>query len=129
MQYQPFLLSVGTDRTLLDLRTSVLRQAGYSVERATTADEAYRLIASQDFDVVILCHSLPEKDRQRLILSINAAKPRTRVMVVDSSAYRAKSELADDSMYNLDGPEQLLAHVARMLGQASAQHHDPPTSH
>src|ERR671937_172973 len=116
MQYQPFLLSVGTDRTLLDLRTSVLRQAGYSVKTVTTAEEAYRLVMGRDFDAVIICHSLPEEERHRLMLTIRAAKPSTRVMVVDSSAYRARSELVDESMYNLDGPEQLLAHVARMLG-------------
>ena len=52
------------------------------VESASTVKEAADRFQSGDFDLVLLCHSVPRKDRDRLISLIRASGSRTSVVSI-----------------------------------------------
>jgi len=57
------ILSAGRDRPLLFTRNRVLEEAGYNVTAATTSAETVERFFTGDFDLVILCHSIPIEER------------------------------------------------------------------
>ena len=58
-------LSVGSDSHLLETRNQVLRSARHTVVSALSIDAALKEFAARDFDLVSLCHSIPELERAR----------------------------------------------------------------
>jgi len=62
------VLSVGFDPSLLRARGLVLESAGCLVESTSTVKEAADRFQSGAFDLVLLCHSVPRKDRDRLTI-------------------------------------------------------------
>jgi DNA-binding response OmpR family regulator len=66
------VLAEGFDLSLMRTRTLVLRSAGYIVETASTLKKAVDRFQATDFDPVLLCHSIPMKDRDRLTCLIRA---------------------------------------------------------
>lgn len=55
------ILSVGNDEALLRSRNAVLRTAGYVVIEASSPRHAMAEFIGGDFDLVILCHSIPPR--------------------------------------------------------------------
>jgi DNA-binding response OmpR family regulator len=74
-------LAVGRDPVLLETRNQVLRNAGYSVVSALSTEQALQSFASGDFDIVI-CHSIPLRNRERLTYAIRRHSPNTPVVAV-----------------------------------------------
>ncbi|MGH9343455.1 MAG: response regulator [Terriglobia bacterium] len=74
------ILSVGEDPDLLESRSSVLRGAGHVVRHALSIQEAMGRFQDGDFDLVLVCHSLPAQDRVRLIRSIRASSSLTPII-------------------------------------------------
>src|ERR1022692_269369 len=68
-----FILSVGLDSALLGNRSLVLHSAGYMVVSTYSLKEAVDRFLGGDFDLVILCHSIPRKDRNHLACLIRAS--------------------------------------------------------
>jgi CheY-like chemotaxis protein len=88
------ILNVGHDPILLETRSIVLRSAGYKVESAWSVKEAATKFLAGDFDGVILCHSIPAKDRDRLSCLIRASGSLTPVIAVSASS-RQRDSFAD----------------------------------
>ena len=53
------VLMVGRDRVLVETRSQVLRTAGYIVVLAFNPRDAIDEFVKGDFDLVLLCHSIP----------------------------------------------------------------------
>ena len=79
---QTLVLSIGFDLALLDIRNQVLQSAGYIVVSAMSAEEAIHLFRDGDFDLVILCHSLPREHCERLTHFIRNSGSRIPVACV-----------------------------------------------
>ena len=75
-------LSVGRDPLLLQTRGQVLRKDGYTVASTASSDQALQQFVAGDFDMVILCHSIPAQERERLADAIHRHSPNTPVVVV-----------------------------------------------
>jgi DNA-binding response OmpR family regulator len=60
------VLSVGLDPSLLRARNLVLQSAGYRVVSAHSVQEAVVQFEARDFDFVLLCQSIPAKERDGL---------------------------------------------------------------
>jgi CheY-like chemotaxis protein len=119
------LLSVGPIPELLTLRNAVLRQAGFLVETSSDLNEAVRLFLDEDFDAAILCHSIPERDKARLIRLLKENKPLTPVAALSDGSEASDgvaSQNLDLVINNLDGPETLLKQVCSMIEKASPTH-------
>jgi CheY-like chemotaxis protein len=76
------VLSVGPDASLLETRNIVLRSAGYLVESASSVNEAARRFLAGDYDLLILCHSVPTRERERLTCLIRASGSRTPIVSI-----------------------------------------------
>jgi DNA-binding response OmpR family regulator len=110
---QVLVLSVGTDETLLTLRGLVLREAGYFVEEHRDLSRAMKVFKDGDFDLVILCHSIAAKDRQRIASIIKAAKPSTLVIVIRANG--EATSVADASVHSMEGADGLLNCIDQLL--------------
>jgi CheY-like chemotaxis protein len=76
------ILSAGRDRLLLFTRNRVLEEAGYSVTPSTTAAKTVEKFFAGDFDLVILCHSIPIEERERIAMLAHNHSPSTPVIVL-----------------------------------------------
>jgi CheY-like chemotaxis protein len=76
------ILSAGRDRLLLFTRNRVLEEAGYNVTAATTSAETVERFFAGDFDLVILCHSIPIEERERIATLVRMHSPSTPVIVL-----------------------------------------------
>src|SRR5438270_4503175 len=78
------VLMVGQDRVLTETRSQVLRTAGYIVVPAFTPRQAIDEFVQGDFDLVLLCHSIPEDTRERLVDVLRKHTSRTPIISVAS---------------------------------------------
>lgn len=76
------ILAVGQDDFLLNTRSSVLRTAGYVVKPVVSLTQAFHQFLKGDFDLVLLCHSIPLQERDRLICAIRASGSPVAILVV-----------------------------------------------
>lgn len=110
------ILTVGFDLSLMRARSLVLQSAGYIVESASSLKEAVDLFLAGDFDLVLLCHSIPTKDRDHLTCLIRAKGSLTPVV----SIARNLGEYAAFVNATLeDGPNKFLAGVGEELSKAA----------
>jgi CheY-like chemotaxis protein len=108
------ILSVGRDAALLSTRDLLLQSAGYIVESSCSIEEATDRFRTGDFDLVILCHSIPERERQRLVQVIRDYGSATPVVFV--SPYSGNPDrFSDLSIDNCPG--DLLSTVHRLLSR------------
>jgi DNA-binding response OmpR family regulator len=108
-------LAVGRDSLLLQTRCQVLQSAGYTVVSALSLDESLKEFRSGDFDLVILCHSIPEPDRELLTKAVHSYSPKTPVIVV-SATLSAMDRLADAMVES--EPTILLQEIPKLLHKA-----------
>ena len=80
------ILAVGQDPTVLSTRCSILRSAGYLVRASSSVAEAVDLCEDLDLDLVLLCHSIPVQDRDRLTRVIRSTGSRIPIYTVASAA-------------------------------------------
>lgn len=109
----PFLiLSAGRDPELMKQRNAQLLAAGFKVASATNSCEVVEKLLNGDFDLVLLCDSMPEQDRERLARIVSSYTPSTPVVLI-CSAEQAKQAFSGGPVKC--HPEQLLATVAEWL--------------
>ena len=76
------ILSFGLDPELLRARNLLLQSEGYTVVSASSLKEAVDRFLAGDFDLVLLCQSIPPKERDRLTSLIRASGSRIPVVSV-----------------------------------------------
>lgn len=89
------ILAVGQDPSVLSTRCSILRSAGYLVRSSSSIAEAIGLFEDLDPDLVLLCHSIPVQDRDRLTRVIRLAGSRIPIYTVASAASDLEAGGAD----------------------------------
>jgi CheY-like chemotaxis protein len=112
---QTIVLAVGTDPSLLKTRNLVLQSAGYTVESASSVKEAVDRFQSGDFDLVLLCHSVPRKDRDRLTSLIRASGSLTPIVSIAGNLGECDA-FATATLE--DGPSNFLARIRDVLVKA-----------
>jgi DNA-binding response OmpR family regulator len=118
------VLNVGKDFRLLEVRSLILRAAGYVVKTAVCAREAVEQFQGGDFDIVILCHSLTSEDIACLTRSIGSSNPRVPIIsitdVTGRCGYSLDAELDRDASDLLRGLAELLAKVGNLADKQTA---------
>ena len=105
------ILTISRDPGLQHTRTLVLERAGYRVVAAENDKDALSSISSDPhFDLVLLCHSVPEKSRVLLADKIKEAHPNWPIMML-YNGYDPTQAHVDGSMHNLESPEKVLGMV------------------
>jgi len=110
------VLAVGFDSSLMRTRSLVLQSAGYIVESASSLKEAVDRFRVGDFDLVLLCHSIPMKDRDHLTCLIRATGTLTPVVSIAQN-HGECAEFVDATLE--DGPNEFLAGIGEELGKAA----------
>jgi DNA-binding response OmpR family regulator len=118
------VLNVGKDFRLLEVRSLILRAAGYVVKTAVCSREAVEQFQAGDFDIVILCHSLTAEDIACLTRSIGNSSPRVPIITITDvtgrCGYSLDAELDRDVSDLLRGLGELLAKVSSLAGKQTA---------
>jgi CheY-like chemotaxis protein len=109
------VLCVGFDLSLLRARGLVLESAGYLVESVSTLKGAADRFQSGDFDLVLLCHSVPRKDRDRLTSLIRSSGSRTPIVSIAGNLGECDA-FATATLE--DGPNNFLAGIKDVLVKA-----------
>jgi len=110
------VLNVSSDVLLLEIRGRVLSSAGYIVVNQCSTTDATSVFLSGDFDVVILCYSIPSPDRRNFVDLIHAKSPFTPVVVI-SSGVEAYDRSADAFVEN--DPQALLQELGEVLRKSA----------
>jgi DNA-binding response OmpR family regulator len=113
------VLFVSYDPMLLDTRSTILRAGGYLVESASTTGQAIELFREVDFDLVVLCHSIPAGETDPLIRLIRASGSTVPIVCVaplSDHHLQTSADLVVDSR-----PQELLCGVEMVLMRATRQ--------
>ena len=106
------VLAIGFDQSLLEPRTLALQSAGHVVESASSLKEAIDRFQSGDFDLILLCFSIPRQDRDRLTTFFRRSGSRTPIVSIAGTPGEydtfANATLEDD-------PKKLLAGIRDVL--------------
>lgn len=106
------VLSIGFDPDLVATRDLILRSAGYLVVSVYSIKEAANRFREGDFDLILLCPSIPTNDKDRLTAWIRSSGSRIPIVSVSQQLYR------DDARAGaMVGPEPatLLLHIREAL--------------
>lgn len=123
---QALVLSVGSDPRVLDTRELLLRSAGYSVVSAISIKEAVYLLKDGEFDVIVLCHTLPRKDCERLTGAVRAMGSRVPIVCVSGASFDGHNAFADATVDK--NPAAFLRAIGDLLrSHAQTEALQPPT--
>jgi CheY-like chemotaxis protein len=106
------VLAVGHDPVLLETRGQVLQAAGYTVVLELSLKKVVDRFREGDFDLVLLCHSIPAKDRELLTQLLRQHTSRTPIVSVSTNVCDLDSFA--DAMVGND-PGELLAGLRELL--------------
>jgi len=115
MNSQARVLVVSRDEMLLRSREMILG-AFFAVRGAGRFIEARTLLTSNTFDLVVLCHSLPTDECERLALMAHERASRCQVLAMCASSRGNIKPWADKQLGVDAGPYGLLKKCAEMLG-------------
>jgi DNA-binding NtrC family response regulator len=102
------VLSVGTIPELLSLRAQILKSAGYTVFSTTHPQEAEVRLRKDDFGVLLLCYSISEEWRNRLLQPFRERSPSGRVVAITNRPVAETPKEVDELVYGVEGPEALM---------------------
>jgi len=119
-------LTVGRDLLLLETRSGVLSSGGYTVVSTLSGEQALGQFKAGDFDVVMLCGSIPGTERERLAKAIHAHSPTTPVVMVRRTTNPAEGG-ANGIFAN--EAEELLREIPAILGKFPPDHGRTYVSH
>lgn len=107
------VLSISYDPSLLTTRQMLLEQAGYSVVSAHGFTEALEQCHAAQYDIVLMGHSMPRKDKSALAAAIreHCAAPILSIRRPDEPPLPE----ADYSVESDEGPTILLAGIEAIL--------------
>jgi DNA-binding NarL/FixJ family response regulator len=88
------------------------------VREAIRIDDAVEIFRAGYFDLVVICHSIPEPDRLRLIDAVRMANPSAKIIIIRIDG-ELSTKLADETVHSLDGAEALLEAIKQTLSDSS----------
>jgi CheY-like chemotaxis protein len=109
------ILLAGSDSRLLVTRAAVLSKTGAAVVHRNTM-ETLNILDRETFDLVVLCHSLPESDVAVIVDKVHRKIPRARILMVTSGleGYRVHKESEIDAT-SISEPKRLVALAKELL--------------
>ena len=81
----PTILCLGEDPDLLGSRAMLLESLGATVKQATSIAKALEQMDGENFDLIVLCHSLKESDAVAICDAFRARKPPPLILKITKS--------------------------------------------
>lgn len=111
----PKILLAGSDFRLLGTRAAVLGRTGASVVCCSAA-EAFGIISTEKFDLVVLCHTLSDEDADRISCEIHGRWPETRILQVLSDLWKDPLHSRGHVVSNSSAePSRLVRYITNLL--------------
>jgi len=110
------VLAVCMDSSILAIHDSVWKSAGFIVTSAGSIREAIERFRAGDFDLVLLGHSIPQENRERLTFLIRASRSRVPVASIGES-FGDWDSFADATFGN--EPDQLLLGMSELVTKSA----------
>ena len=108
MAPQKSILTISRDKELQQTRTLVLEHSGFRVVAVLNDSDALASIDSEPrFDLVLLCHTVPETSRVLLADKIKELHPSWPIMVL-YNGYDPTEAKVDGALHNLESPAKVL---------------------
>ena len=107
------VLSVGTVTELLSLRAAILQSVGYAVFSTADLDEAASKLRSGSCGVLLLCYSLSDEWREKLISLFRESCPNGRIVGIANRPIVQSPQDVNEVVLGIEGPEALIDAVKR----------------
>ena len=107
------ILSISYDETLLRTRELMLKGAAHRVKSALGFQDATESCSRDSFDVIIIGHSIPQKDKLAIIGCFREANPKAVVIALTRAGETRLNDV--DHYINPGDPEELLRALAWIL--------------
>ncbi len=115
------ILLVGADASLLHSRCLVLQTITATISSSTAAD-AVAILEQRAIDLLIVCHTLSNKDAQSLCETSRRCTPAVKsLLIVTADQARAEACVADLLFLVDDGPERLVRAAESLLPDPGSQ--------
>lgn len=114
----PCILSIAYDKSLLLTREWILKAAGFNVTSVLGFADAIAYCRSSAFDLVVMGHTVPRRDKQALVAEIRGHN-HTRILSLRAFGEEPLPE-ADISVEASEGPDALISAVRSTLAKRSA---------
>lgn len=105
------ILTFGHDSSLLRTREMLLSRDGFEVVSATERSEAIRLMSEQHVDLLILCHTVRDQERQSMLSLTHTPGHTTKALVLLTGTSSFIDAGLHPVLCTIDGPGSLLATV------------------
>jgi DNA-binding NtrC family response regulator len=113
---KPLVLCIDQEQLCLSVRGLVLQSADYEVVSAGSAEDALRLAATRDVDVIVCGQDLGKTRGSDLATALKEVRPNTPILLITGVMEAVPQTLAVDAiMTKIDGPEALLLNVGALL--------------
>ena len=109
------ILSISYDESLLATRQLILTRAGYDVKSALGFVQAQEVCRDGSFDLIILGHSIPRRDKSAVVSLIKSSCGSTTVLSLVKPTESPIPE-ANYFTYDLD-PDSLIKAVRNAIGE------------
>jgi DNA-binding response OmpR family regulator len=86
------VLIYGYDPELLETRSWVLERNGFEACTASNIAQAKQTLGAQLIDLVLICHTIPSKERWSAVAAIQAIRPKVKVMLVTTAATQSPKD-------------------------------------
>ncbi len=107
------ILSISYDETLLRTRELMLKGAGHTTVSALGYHDGRVACGRGNFDLIIIGHSIPEKDKVDLIVCFREANPGAQVIALTRAGEHRLKEV--DAYLSPGEPEELIRAIGRIL--------------
>lgn len=115
------ILSLSTDPELSLFRKRILELAGHEVLALNTEKEALKQVAGAvAFDVVLICHRLPDATARKVIRLLREGRAQAKVVYVVHIYGEWPEVEADRYVVGADGPDALVRVITEAVTQATA---------
>jgi DNA-binding NtrC family response regulator len=93
------VLVIDDEDPVRSVLAAILMEQGHQVSSASSAEEAFRMLETQDFDVVFTDLAMPKTDGVTAAAGIKSIKPDTKVVLMSGYSADKTHELAADKSY------------------------------
>jgi hypothetical protein len=107
------VLSVGAVPELLSLRAAILQSEGYAVFSTADPEEAASKLRSGSCGVLLLCYSICDEWREKLISLFHQTCPDGRIVGITNRPIVQSPRDVNDVVLGIEGPEALIDAVKR----------------
>jgi len=110
------ILSLSYDQTLLRMRHLIFEKEGYEVVSAAALASGLERSRQNDFDILVLGHTIPHEEKQKIAREFHQVSPGTIVCLKNN----AGEQLVDAADYHVEAdPEPMLKLVADIVRRKS----------